>query len=155
LAILVAVLHVGDEGSQRLAQTVPRSHRIANFGDWCAACRWVADSGEIPADARFFVPQDADTFMWYTGRREVVSWKDVPQDAKTLLKWWDRIQDVYATNLPGNQRWHEVLAEVGVERLRELGAKYDAGYAIAERTEPLLKMPVVYQNQTYVIYRIE
>jgi hypothetical protein len=154
-AILVAAFHVGDRMLDRLHPAAPRSHRIANFADWHAACRWVADSGRILPEARFLVPRDAQTFKWYTGRREVVSWKDVPQDAKTLLEWWRRIQEVYATGLPAGPRWYEPLAKVGAKRLKQLGAEYDADYIITERTDPLPTLPVVYQNGTYVIYRIK
>ena len=81
----------------------------------------MADSGKIPPDAVFLVPRDAQTFKWYTGQRDVVNWKDVPQDAKTLLEWWRRIQDIYATGLPEGPRWHEPLAEVGADRLATIG----------------------------------
>jgi hypothetical protein len=154
-AILAAALNVGDHLRQRLHPGPPRSHRLDNFADWHAACEWVARSGKVPQDARFLVPRLAQTFKWYTGRSDVVAWKDVPQDASTLMKWWDRIEDVYQTHLPEGPRWYEPLAEVGAERIKELGAKYDAGYIITERTDPLLKLPVVFANGTYVIYRIK
>jgi hypothetical protein len=155
MAILVAAFNVGDRAWQRFHLGPPRSHRIENFADWCEACRWVADSGKIAAGAQFLVPRDAQTFSWYTGRREVVDWKNVPQDAKTLLKWWRRVQDIYATGFPMAPRWYEPLAKVGTKRIEQLGAKYDADYLITERTDPLLKLPVVHQNGTYVIYRIK
>jgi hypothetical protein len=155
LAILVAAIHVGYHASERLYPDAPRSHRIADFDDWHAACEWVVDSGKIPAKARFLVPRDAQTFQWYTGRNVVVDWKDVPQDAKTLLEWHRRIRDIYATGLPNGPQWYEPLAKVGAARLKQLGAKYDADYVITERTDPLLKLPLVYQNETYVIYRLK
>jgi len=155
LAILVAAFHIGDRMLNRLFPAAPRSHRIANFADWYGACQYATDSGNIPPNARFLVPRDAQTFQWYTGRRVVVDWKDVPQDAESLRKWWRRIQDIYATGFPEGPRWYEPLAGVGAERLRELGAEYHADYIISERTDPLLNLPVVYQNETYVIHRIE
>ena len=54
-------------------------------------------SGTHPPDARFLIPRLAFTFKWYAGRGEVVNWKETPQDAASLVAWWKRIQDIYAT----------------------------------------------------------
>ncbi len=166
LAVIPAALNVGDHALQRLHPAAPRSHRIPSFADWYAACHWVVDSGRIPAVATFLVPRNAQTFQWYTGRCDVVDWKDVPQDAKSLVKWWRRIQNIYATHLPEGPRWYEPLSELGTKRIKELGAKYHAGYLLCERTPPSLKadaewtepaidLDVVYKNDTYIIYRIK
>jgi hypothetical protein len=155
LAILIAAFHLGDRTLDRIASAPPRSNKMADFEAWRNACEWVADSGEIPPDARFLTPRLAQTFAWYAGRSDVVTWKDVPQDARKIVQWWDRIQDIYATGQqPPEPRWHESLAELGAERLRQLGAKYHADYAIAELSDPPLELPAVYRNQTYVIYRL-
>ena len=53
-----------------------------------------------PPSACFLIPRVAYTFKWYAGRGEVVNWKETPQDAASLVAWWKRIQDIYAT---GNQ----------------------------------------------------
>ena len=112
---------MGDHALQRLHPGAPRSHRIPNFADWYAACHWVVDSGKIPVEAQFLLPRDAQTFKWYTGRRDVVTWKDVPQDAKSLRQWWDMIQDIYATDFPEGPRWYEPLTAVGTKRIKRTG----------------------------------
>jgi hypothetical protein len=155
LLILTAVFHIGDHAWERFCPTAPRSHRIADFADWEEACHWIAHSGTIPADARFFVPRLAQTFRWYTGHSDVVNCKDVPQDAETLLKWRRRIQTIYATDFPNGPRWYDPLATVGAKRLRQLGLKYNAEFIITERTDPLPNLDIVHQNQTYVIYRLK
>jgi hypothetical protein len=155
LAILVAALQVASHIPDRIVPTAPRSYKGASFDDWYAACKWVADSGKIPPGARFLAPRLAQTFKWYSGHSDVVNWKDVPQDAKTLLEWRDRIRTIYETDLPEGPRWYDPLAECGEKRLRELGAEYDADFLISERTDPLAKLDVLYQNQTYVIYRLK
>jgi hypothetical protein len=165
LAAIPAAWNVGDHALQRLHPGAPRSHRIPSFADWRAACRWVVDSGEVPADAKFLLPRDAQTFKWYTGRSDVATWKDVPQGAKSLLEWWRRIQDIYATDFPEGPRWYEPLTDVGTKRIRELGAKYHADYLLSERVPPPLRdntgwseivlgLDAVYKNKTYIIYRI-
>jgi hypothetical protein len=155
LAILLAALHVASYIPDRLSPTTPRSYKGPCFADWRAACQWVAVSGKIPSQARFFVPRLAQTFKWYAGRSDVGNWKDVPQDAKSLLEWRRRMQTIYMTDLPEGPRWYDPLAVVGAKRLQELAAKYDADFIITERTDPLLDLEVVYQNSSYVIYRLK
>ena len=150
----------------RIAPAPPRGHKMvghkdecfrqADFDDWRAACEWIDGSGKIPPDAVFITPRLSATLRWYANRREVVAWKDVPQSARKIVEWWRREQDVYGTGMPlRSERWHEPLASAGVEHFRRMAAKYHADYAIVERTDPPLALPVVYENQTYIIYRLK
>lgn len=166
LAIVLAAFHVGDRAIDRIAPAPPRTHKLAgnkdgstrkaDFDDWLAACRWVKNSGEIPPDAMFISPRLSRTFRWYADRREVVVWKDVPQSADGIVEWWRRVQDIHGTGLPeGYPSWHEPLAASGVDHLRQMAEKYKAGYAITDRTEPPLDLPVLYQNHTYIVYKLK
>ena len=155
-AIVVAAFHVGDNAIDRATVTVPRSHRIADYPAWREACDWVARSGEIPPNARFLTPRHSQTFKWYTGRSEVATWKDVPQDSPSIIEWWSRMETIHATgNEPPEPRWHQSLSELSPARLRELGKQYHAEYAIVEIGEGPLDLPVVYRNRTYAIYRLD
>jgi hypothetical protein len=168
LALVVAVFHVTDQAIDRIFPLPPQSYgaigrvgppptraeRFIDFDRWHEACQWVADPKHIPPGARFLTPRLGQTFKWYTGHPGVVDWKDVPQDAGELVAWWRRMEDIYSTGLYSPEpRWHESLAEVGAERLKELGEKYHADYVIAQRTDPPLPLDVVYDNGTYIIYR--
>jgi len=166
LAIVLSAFHLGDRAIDRIAPAPPRSHKMADFkegssrsgdfDDWRAACEWIARSGEIPPEALFLTPRLSRTFRWYAERREVVAWKDLPQAAREIVEWWRRVQDVHGTGLPlRSRRWYEPLAAAGTERLVQLGAKYHADYAITERTDPPLKLDAVYDNRTYIIYRLK
>ena len=94
------------------------------------------------------------TFKWYAGRSEVVTCKDVPQDARSIVEWWRALHDVYATRSPqGGYRWHNSLAEAGTERIKRVGSAYGADYVLTVRW-PRLRLPVVYENYAYVIYRL-
>ena len=138
LAILPAAWSVGDHAWQRLHPGAPRSHRNPSFADWRAACHWVADSGEVPADAKFLLPAMRRTFKWYTGRSDVATWKDVPQDAKSLLEWWQRIQDIYATcatDFPEGPRWYEPLDRRRHQADSRIGGEVSRRLPI-ERTNP-------------------
>ena len=125
------------------------------FEDWRRVCAWIAD--ETPPDARFITPRRQQTFKWYAGRSEVCSWKDVPQDAVEVVRWWQRYQDLYPRRVV---RWG--LAAHGEPRLRELGEKYDADYVVLDRylTRRLLTFPRVYPSgfspepSAYEVYRI-
>ena len=154
-ALLLIGLHLGSHAWDRFDPAPPRSHRIADFDAWRDACRWVAESGEVPPDARFITPRLAQTFKWYTGRDDVATWKDVPQEAHKIVGWWERIQDIYATGQPPpSRRWNDPLAKIGSRRMGQLGTKYGADYTIVQRTDPPLNFDVVYHNRTYVVYRL-
>ena len=110
----------------------------------------------MPPDARFITPRLSQTFGWYSGHSEVVAWKNVPQDAVDILEWWRRIQAIHMTGKPPpSPRWHQSPADLGTERLRQLGEKYGADYAIMERTDSApLGFAAVYRTRAYVIYRL-
>ncbi len=154
LSILVAAFFLGDRAIDRIAPRPPRSHQMVDFNAWCEACRWADESGKIPPDARFLAPRLGQTFKWYANRSQVASWKDVPQDAESIVEWEGRIKDIYATGLPLPDRWYQPLAVRRAETVKQLGQKYHADYLITERTDPLLDLAVVYENRAYVIYRL-
>jgi len=102
----------------------PAQNRRARYADWREICAWIAAPDNIPPDARFLTPRESCTFKWYTGRAEVVTWKEVPQDAWSIVQWWRRLQDIHDTDdrKPETQ-WHATLAELGPRRWRKLDRK--------------------------------
>ena len=111
----------------------PRADKLRNYDDWVDVCRWVSDPEHTPPDARFLIPRTAFTFKWYAGRGEVVNWKETPQDAASLVLWWKRIQDIYATgNRPPLDAYYMSLADAGAPRLQELAKKYEADYLVTQ-----------------------
>ena len=155
LSLFLASLHFGNLAVDRLFPMPPRSHRLIDFDAWCKACEWVKNSGEIPPDATFITPRLTSAFKWYTDRRDVATWKDVPQDAESIVQWWGRLQDLYATDLPPPEpRWFQPVALKGEKQLKALGAKYRADYLITERTFPPLDLKPVFENRSYTIYRL-
>ncbi len=134
-----------------------RSNRMLVDDDWRDICRWVAEDNHTPPNAIFITPLYANTFKWYTGRAEVATWKDMPQDAPNVVEWWRRINELYATGSQNpNDRWRNSLAELGWRRLRELGAKYGASFAIVEIVpdKPRLEAQPIYENKSYAVYRL-
>jgi len=155
--LLLAGLHVGGNTLRRVVPSVPPADRVRSqdYRYWRHVCRWIAWSGNTPPEARFLTPRMSRTFKWYAGRSEVVTWKDIPQDARSIVEWWDCMQEIHATGSDDPQhRWHNSLAELGAERLARLGAKYKAGYVLTV-SRPRLELDVVYENRKYVVYRLD
>lgn len=127
--------------------------KVLDHEDWKAACLWVA--AHTPADVLFLTPRSAQTFTWYAGRGQAASWKDLPQDAKAIVEWRERLEEIYGTEYPEFQgRWVKSLSLRSPARLRELGAKYGADYLLTE-ADPPLDMPRLYQNNSYAVYKLK
>jgi hypothetical protein len=167
-ALLVLTLwHLGPLAVDRVSPVVPRADgrgKVINHADWRHACEWIAE--HTPADACFLTPRAAQTFKWYAGRSEVVSWKDIPQNATEIVEWWQRMQDVHGAdsalvalvaaelgNTASPPMWYNLLADESVARLKKTGAKYHAGYVLTS-SEPPLALPVLYTNASYTIYQL-
>lgn len=140
---------------ERLEDPAPRSERsnkIRDRGDWLAVTGWIAEN--TPRTARFLTPRSNHTFKWHTGRAEVVTQKDIPQDARGIVEWHRRIDDVYRyTNALGERKNRKSLGHHSTQRVLELASKYRADYVLTD-TRRHLGLPIVYLNDTYVVYRI-
>jgi hypothetical protein len=125
---------------------------VAQYWAWRRACQWIA--GHTPPDARFLTPMTSQTFKWYSGRSEVVNWKEMPQDARSIVQWHDVLYAIHERNPDSdNPQWFAALGDMGPTRLRSLGRKFAADYALTE-LNPALPLPVVYENEKYVVYRL-
>ena len=119
-------------------------------------CAWVAR--ETPEDAIFLTPREQQTFKWYAGRAEVVTRKDVPQDAAGLIEWKHRLDEVY----PRDQEHHlRDLAAFSDEELVEIARRYGAAYIVVDRTRSRrrIHLPQVYpllaeENPAFAVYRV-
>jgi hypothetical protein len=126
------------------------------FQHWRSVCDWIAR--ETPADALFLTPREQQTFKWYAGRAEVVTRKDVPQDARGLLEWKQRLDEVY----PHDQAHNAYdLAAFTDEELVSLARKYQATYIVVDRTRSRrhINLPQIYpllveENPAFAVYRV-
>jgi hypothetical protein len=140
-ALLAAGLHLGDTMRFRLAYLSPRADWTlprVEIDDWREVCRWANE--ETPTDAVFLVPRMSQTFRWYAGRGEVVTRKDLPQDAPAIVEWWQRLADIYGTGEQATPA--DSLTQLGAERLRALSEKYGASYVVT-RPDATLDLPRV------------
>ncbi len=153
-AILLAAAHVGDHAVRRPIPVRPPGMKVPHYGSWRKACDWIANSGQIPPDARFITPRMSQTFKWYASRAEVANWKEVPQDAEAIVEWWKRLNAIHAGGGKTREdRWSETLTDVYPGRLVYMARQYDADYLIT-RSRPPLPFESVYQNRAYAVYRM-
>jgi hypothetical protein len=156
-AVLLASLHVGHYALRRPMRTPPRADQWVSYVSWKLACNWIVRSGEIPAQARFLTPRQSQSFKWYTGRSEVVTWKDIPQDAASIVQWWRRLREIHGTSRrePGRE-WRKSLVELGPARLKRLAQKYGAQYVLTEyEPKGRIKSKPMYHNRWYAVYRVQ
>lgn len=67
--------------------------------NWVKTCSWIRRN--TPPDALFITPLNQQTFKWYAERAEVASRKDMPQDAKSILPWLDRLSVLFSIGPDG------------------------------------------------------
>lgn len=132
--------------------TPPADNKIAEYASWIQVCEWIAR--ETPSDAVFLTPRLNVSFKWRTGRPEVVNRKDIPQDARGIVEWSERVKDVYGKQVGDEEFAVDSIGELGDDRVRELAKKYSAEYVLSDRGQ-MLRLPVAYRNEDYVVYKIE
>ncbi|NBW86514.1 MAG: hypothetical protein EBR23_06720, partial [Planctomycetia bacterium] len=132
----------------------PRSDSKVQADAWADICGWVCD--HAPADACFLTPRGAASFTWLTGRREVVSWKNSPQDAASLIAWRRRIVDCFSRD-GGMADLERSTAALGAERIRLVAERYGADHAIVPRDAPGvadLPFPRLHANERYAVFAL-
>ncbi|MGD9721343.1 MAG: DUF6798 domain-containing protein [Pirellulales bacterium] len=131
----------------------PADAGIADLAGWREACEWAR--ANTPADAVFLTPRLAQTFRWYAARAEVVSRKDIPQDAAGIVEWWRRNCFVHMAGAGTPQaRWRRSLTELSAAQLRTLGRQFGADYVITEAEPPLALPQVGPTRGGYAIYQL-
>ena len=151
-----------DRMQRRLYPNVPRtvlfSRSSNDYRSWREMCGWIKEN--TPEDAVFFVPRRDESFKWYANRANVSTWKEMPQDAVSMVKWYETMTDCYSLNLP-----EEELKKIDVNfaplslivkaktrsELIALQEKYGFSYIVAER-KPELDLPVLFTTDFYVLY---
>jgi len=103
------------------------------------------------------VPSEMQTFKWHARRPDVGVWKEIPQDAASMVQWRERIRLFFEyTNPDGSimvvpPQWKlSVLSEAEIRDLRE---KYEFQYVLCTHY-PALPYPELYRNGRFVVYRL-
>ena len=135
----------------------PADARMQDFAAWVDACDWIA--ANTPEDALFLTPRGAHSFKWRTGRPEVATRKDIPQDARSMVEWYRRLREIHGDDRDGSLTTMEPSDDPATARLRRMAEKYGVDYILAEQRRPL-GLKVVYPNrehanEAYVVYRVD
>lgn len=123
--------------------------------NWIKVCAWIRENTDD--DALFITPRQQQTFKWYAHRSEVANWKDAPQDTAGIVRWHDRMSELYSD-------WGEeygilwrIEPESGLlvpndEELFNCSKKYGARYILVPQRHVELRerqgVPVTF-NQVY------
>ena len=153
-SVSVPSWHLMHVSSGRLSDArPPADHRIQALLDWQEACRWARSN--TPKDALFLVPRGSQSFTWHAERPDLVNWKDVPQDAESLLAWHQAYFGAFFyLDDTGKQQAYGSLAEQGTQRILQLSKTYYIDYVLTNEYPPL-NLPVVYTNASFTIYAVE
>lgn len=137
-----------------------RADRHVSADAWVDVCRWVALN--TPENACFLTPRGAATFLFRTSRKEVVSWKNMPQDPKSILQWKRRLLDCFAESHGNSIRSLESSTlSFGIDRVTSVAARYGADHLIAPvatfdalAKESRSSLSLLYSNSVYGVYHI-
>jgi hypothetical protein len=117
----------------RMFRPLPGSKQLLTaeewLGHWQDCCRWIDE--HTPEGARFLTPRRQQTFKWYAGRAEVASWKDIPQDAASIVAWRQTLAELYPTT---QEHWEQDLAAFTDAELIALARKHECQYLVIDRT---------------------
>jgi len=125
------------------------------FRDWIVVCNWIDRT--LPADEILITPRHQQSFKWYAQRAEVANWKDVPQDARSLVQWHKRFFDIYP------RRLGTVRTTIRYDELRRFREQYGVRLMVVDRRVVGDSLPLVRvypaqgqaeHNATYAIYRL-
>jgi hypothetical protein len=130
---------------------VSRSDSRVDAAAWAEICDWV--KGNVPPGTCVLTPRGAASFTWRTGLPEVVSWKNSPQDAASLVAWRRRITDCFSADgtLHDMER---TTAALGRQRLRDVADRYGATLTIVPLDAPgLAALPFrrLHANARYAV----
>ena len=134
---------------------VARSEKTVQTPAWQKICAWVREN--TPPDACFLTPRGASSFHWHAARREVVCWKNVPQDPRAILEWRQRIVECFSVD-GSLKSLVSSTAALGGERLLEAARKYGADHVIVP-VNPLEPFPLpvepLHVAGGYAVYRLD
>ena len=130
-----------------------QERRSAVYDDWQRVCEWIRET--TPERTVWLTPRHQQTFKWMAHRAEFVNWKDVPQDAPTLIEWQKRLDLAYPKDDQGVARHLELSDYLAMRR--DYGVRYILIDRRVSQQSPLL--PCVYPvdgegNSTYAVFEI-
>ncbi len=167
LAVIVPGLLIGqrfvelqiDFRPRAVSQSRPMGRNDAGdlrqrYRAWRDVCQWIGQ--QTPPDCRFLTPRSQQTFKWYAGREELANWKDIPQDAESIVRWWQRFEEVYTPDVFVNG-----LGSWSDPQLQQIATRHGIDYILVDRARtsrrlgfhrvyPTRAMP----NASFEVYKV-
>jgi hypothetical protein len=128
--------------------------------EWQDMCQWIKEN--TPKTAKFWIPRDGQTFKWHAYRSDIGTWKNIPQDADSIVKWWTSLEELYkgktAEGVEIEDRLITALLLVKTEKeIAELQRRYGFEYIVCAQGQEMPKHPLLqreYSNAVYCLYRV-
>ena len=122
----------------------PDRLKPAKRADWRAVCRYIRE--QTPADALVISPPTTWGFRWWARRAEYVNYKDMPQDAASLLEWQRRFGVLH--------NWSEAVVSrpITAGDLHDLQRLTGADYLVLPREYGPTEVTPVYRNGWYRVF---
>lgn len=173
LAVASPMEHFFGMLSLRTSPVVPRSNppKDSISDGWLDICRWVKDPKNTKEGSVFLVPRGCDSFKWNAQRAEVVAWKEIPQDARSIVRWFAILEKLYAVpGVKGSERWNQPLVVLllmkGEDRIARECKEWGIDYIIVEnppytissypealkRYKDLMSKHSAYQNNHFTVF---
>ena len=90
-------------------------------------------------------PHEQQTFKWYAGRSEVVCWKDIPQDADSILEWSQRLTELHEPQ----RRYENGLMSFSDQQLEDFAKRYGASHLLVPQRHVDLAVSPTKLKQIY------
>jgi len=113
---------------------------------WQMACDWLRN--ETPKDSLVYATDSSWGLRWGTHRPEFVNYKDMPQDAASIVEWNNRLWVI--------SRWRKAAFEdgqVSADELADLRKQTGIRYLLAGRFGPVNFEPV-YENEAFRVFEL-
>ena len=116
---------------------VPRScpPKASIARGWLDICRWVKENTD--PTAVFLVPKGCDSLKWNANRADAGQWKEIPQDARSIVEWYKKMETLYVPiGAKSSARWNQplicALINKGRNRYDRICQEYGIDYIITE-----------------------
>ena len=153
-----------------IPRSAPPKESIAD--GWFDVCRWL--KAETPEDAVILVPRGCDALKWNAERQDAGNWKEIPQDARSIVAWYRKMEALYTPlGDKSPKRWNQpligVLINKGPNRIEKQARRYGYGYIVAElppytiescpealkRYQEFVERYEVYRNAQFTVFRFD
>ena len=136
----------------------PHGRRAA--AEWIDMCLWIKE--HTPKNAQFWIPRDGQTFKWHARRADIGVWKNIPQDAASIVQWRKAMDDLYKfkseDGIVQTDRLITTLLNAKTDdEIAVLRKQYRFDYILCAQSFIMPShetLELVYENDVYCLYRV-